>query len=154
MCLCCMCVTQITHRLRAVVAPLIEQLSFLHGTGENSTALDGFGTVNSFGKSRDLHLFIKNVTLTLSLVLTSFILPSRPREFGACRPWNWYPRLVDVWHQRRMSHVLQPFFANVSRWLWCVKSSNAFWEHSSHPIVVMFSNNYCNLIYWNNNNNN
>jgi len=33
---------------------------------------------------------------------------------GACRPWSWYPRLVDVWHQRRMNHVLQSFFANVS----------------------------------------
>jgi len=71
-------------------------------------------------------------------------------NFGACRPWSWYPRLVDLWHQRRMNHVLQPFFANVSRWLWCVETPNAFWGHFSHPIVVMFNNNDCN----NNNNNN
>jgi len=32
--------------------------------------------------------------------------PSRPREFGVCRPWNWYPRSVNVLHQWRMSHVL------------------------------------------------
>jgi len=90
--------------------------------------------------------------LTLSLVLTSFLLPSRPRRFGAYKPWSWYPTSVNVWHQRRMSHVLQPFFANVSRWLLCVETSNAFWGYSSHPIVVMFSNNDCNnLIYWNNN---
>jgi len=53
----------------------------------------------------------------------------------ACRPWSWYPRLIDVWHQRCMNHVLQPFFANVSRWLWCEETPNAFWGHSGHPIV-------------------
>jgi len=61
---------------------------------------------------------------------------------------------VDIqdWSTSDINHALQPFFANVSRWLWGVETPNAFWGHSSHPIVVMFNNNdRNNLIYWNNN---
>jgi len=46
---------------------------------------------------------------------TSFLLPSRPLEFGVFRPWNWLPRLVDEILQRRMRHGLRPFFVNASQ---------------------------------------
>jgi len=77
--------------------------------------LFGVSSWTNFSNNRLIIIIIIIITnrgsmLTSLRVWTLFLLPSIPREFGACRPWSWYPRLVDVWHQRRMNHVRSTTF--------------------------------------------
>jgi len=58
--------------------------SAIHGSGVQAGSAVRKAEVNKSRKYTDI------------IAGVDFILPSRPREFGACRPWSWYPRLVDV----------------------------------------------------------